>query len=458
MSKLTVPPKLTHSTIFRVWLEEINGIIDEELEIYDILENKAPRYHATQMTTYGLGNPEFYGHLKLTDEVDETIDSSSGTAATPKAIHDAVAVFEARLDAMEEAFYAALQELRTDLQEQIDELSEALDGKAPIYHASTEETYGKGNAVLFGHLKLSGERSPLFGVDDGVAATPSAVQTAYDDAIAYVDAFDIDSRFTAVNRRIDNAEAEISALDERLTTAEEDIVDIKDQLYGLQTYVFSDNLAVDSTKIQYGTYVFRNADNDSILYLNNCRVDIRIFVANEDDHLLKIVPSEGFTIDGGDHPIVLGKGDSASFAQNPISNTGVVNWSLIGKHSALESTAERAVRSICQVNMASEKAETVEVLGPTSIEFILGDASSGNRSEYAEKNLLFIARATNANLTWPDNAVWMNALEPPVWGYEDGETLVIKAYQFGNRMLLEQKHNSHIVPGLDREVVRELLP
>jgi hypothetical protein len=108
--------------------------------------------------------------------------------------------------------------------------------------------------------------------------------------------------------------------------------------------------------------------------------------------------------------------------------------------------------------MASEKAETIEVLGPTSVEFILGDASSGNRSEYAEKNLLFIAKATNANLTWPDNAVWMNALEPPVWGYEDGETLVIKAYQFGDRMLLEQKHNSHIVPGLDREVVRELLP
>lgn len=454
MSKLTVPPKLTHSTIFRVWLEEINGIIDEELEIYDILEEKAPRYHATQMTTYGVGNPIVYGHLKLTDEVDANLDSSSGTAIAPKAIHDAVIAIEARMDAMEEAFYASLQELRTDLQEQIDELSEALEGKAPIYHASTDETYGKGNAVLFGHLKLSGERSPQFGVDDGVAATPSAVQNAYDDSIAYVNSFDIDSRFTAVNRRIDNAEAEIAALDDRLDTAESDIVEIKDKIYGLQTYIFSDSLAVDASKKEYGTYVFRGAENDSILYLNNCRVDIRIFVANEDDHLLKIVPSEGFTIDGGQHPIVLGKGDSASFAQNPISNTGVVNWSLIGKHSTLESTAERAVRSVCQINMASEKAETIEVLGPSSIEFILGDASSGNRSEYAEKNLLFVARASNANLSWPDNAIWMNALEAPSWGYEDGETLVIKAYQFGSRILLEQKHNSHIVPGLDQDVVK----
>ena len=50
----------------------------------------------------------------------------------------------------------------------------------------------------------------------------------------------------------------------------------------------------------------------------------------------------------------------------------------------------------------------------------------------------------------------MDAFEPPVWGLANGETLMIKAYQFGDKLLLEQKHNSHIVPGLDREVVRSI--
>lgn len=456
MSKLTVPQHLTNSTIFRVWLEEINGIIDEELEIYDILETKAPIAHATEGTMYGLGTPVMYGHLRLTDEMDEELDSTKGTAASPKAIHATYVIITERIDALEEAFYASLQELRVEMQEQIDELNEAVAGKAPIYHASPDETYGKGNGILYGHLRLSDNRSS-HGVDDGYAATPLAVQETYEDGKAYVDSFNINERFAAVDLRITENAENIAELDSRLDVAEEEIDDIQDKLVGLETCFFQESISVDASMLQYGAYVFRNSADDATLSLQNVRPHFRISVSNESDHLLYIEPANGYAVNGSTLPVVLGKGDTASFVQNPVSNSGVINWTISARETMLESAPERTLSSICAIDMASEKAEIIEVNGPTSVEFMLGMASAQNRSEYAEKNLLFISNASNSILTWPEGIVWMNAEEAPVWGLADGEMLMIKVYQFGNRIFLEQKHNSHIVPGLDVEVVKRLI-
>ncbi len=454
MSKLTVPQHLTHSTIFRVWLEEINGIIDEELEIYDLLETKAPIQHASEGTMYGIGNNFLYGHLKLTDNPSEELDADSGTAATPKAIYAVISNFTERIDALEEAFYSSLQELRTDMQEQIDELVESNAGKAPIYHASAEETYGKGNAFLYGHLKLNDTRSPLFGVDDGNAATPSAVQDAYDDAIAYVDGFNIDERFETVNRRVDDVEDDIDQLDSRVDAIESSIEDIQNDIYGLGTYFFSEDLVVDASKIEYGVYVFKDAFGPATLELRNCRPHFRATITNESDYTLTIAPDVGFTIGGTLHPIVLGKGDTAAFTQNPTTNEGVINWSLMSRETMLGSSTYETSSNIISINMASEKAQIFEVTAPCTVEFVLGDAESTGRTEYAEKSLLFIAKTSNARIVWPSNIIWMDALEAPAWGYASDETLMLKAYQFGDRILIEQKHNSHIVPGLDREVVK----
>ena len=52
---------------------------------------------------------------------------------------------------------------------------------SPIPHKSTDTTYGKGDADEYGHLKLSASHTSTLGVDDGTAATPSAVKKAYDD-------------------------------------------------------------------------------------------------------------------------------------------------------------------------------------------------------------------------------------------------------------------------------------
>ena len=52
------------------------------------LDSKAPIYHASSLTIYGVGNNTLYGHLKLSDSTSSSLDVNGGTAATPKAIKD----------------------------------------------------------------------------------------------------------------------------------------------------------------------------------------------------------------------------------------------------------------------------------------------------------------------------------------------------------------------------------
>ena len=53
--------------------------------------SRAPTSHASSSTTYGKGTNSNYGHVKLSDDTDGTAAASSGgTAATPKAVADAL--------------------------------------------------------------------------------------------------------------------------------------------------------------------------------------------------------------------------------------------------------------------------------------------------------------------------------------------------------------------------------
>lgn len=54
------------------------------------------------------------------------------------------------------------------------------NGKAPKAHASTATTYGTGSSTNYGHVKLSASTNSSSGTSSGVAATPSAVKSAYD--------------------------------------------------------------------------------------------------------------------------------------------------------------------------------------------------------------------------------------------------------------------------------------
>lgn len=94
-----------------------------------------PMEHASSENTYGLGNASLYGHVKLSDNLDDTSDVDSGTAATPKAVNT----------------------LNSDL--------------------STHKSTGATNEVS-GHVKLSDSTSDSTnGVGNSFAATPKAVNT-----------------------------------------------------------------------------------------------------------------------------------------------------------------------------------------------------------------------------------------------------------------------------------------
>ena len=61
--------------------------------------SKAPTSHATNATTYGAGTGSNYGHVKLSDATDGTAAAASGgTAATPKAVSDALAAAKTYAD------------------------------------------------------------------------------------------------------------------------------------------------------------------------------------------------------------------------------------------------------------------------------------------------------------------------------------------------------------------------
>ena len=58
----------------------------------------------------------------------------------------------------------------------------------PTSHASTSDTYGKGDSTNYGHVKLSSSTNSTSGTSSGEAATPSAVKAAYDLANGKADA------------------------------------------------------------------------------------------------------------------------------------------------------------------------------------------------------------------------------------------------------------------------------
>lgn len=68
--------------------------------------SRAPTSHAASTTTYGAGTGTNYGHVKLSDATDGTAAASSGgTAATPKAVADALSAAKTYADGKVSGLY-----------------------------------------------------------------------------------------------------------------------------------------------------------------------------------------------------------------------------------------------------------------------------------------------------------------------------------------------------------------
>lgn len=63
-----------------------------------------------------------------------------------------------------------------DVNTALEQIDDALFGKAPTNHASEETVYGIGNEVNYGHVKLASDDAPMTsGANDGIAATPKMI-------------------------------------------------------------------------------------------------------------------------------------------------------------------------------------------------------------------------------------------------------------------------------------------
>ena len=137
---------------------------------WDSLET-AKAYLAAQKTAgtpvqiaYQLATPEVYA----TDPVD--FDNAAGplTVLTggelEAAFKSADKVVESRIDFVEDT---------------LNEQGQAIAEKAPISHSSDKSTYGLGSGSQFGHVKLSDATTSGSNANQGVAATPSAVNQVH---------------------------------------------------------------------------------------------------------------------------------------------------------------------------------------------------------------------------------------------------------------------------------------
>lgn len=116
-----------------------------------INDSKAPNSHASTATTYGTGNTNNYGHVKLNDSFTISAGTAaSGVGASSRAVFDS---------------YEALK-----------------NAKAPNNHAVATSIYGLGDNANFGHVKLSDLFTYSAGAaTSGVGASSKAVADAYND-------------------------------------------------------------------------------------------------------------------------------------------------------------------------------------------------------------------------------------------------------------------------------------
>lgn len=92
-------------------------VLDDN-SIRQLLNDKAPTNHASGATTYGVGNASNYGHLKLSDSTASTSSTSSGIAATPRAVktaYDKVVDVDNKADNIAEDMATMQKELKAKI-------------------------------------------------------------------------------------------------------------------------------------------------------------------------------------------------------------------------------------------------------------------------------------------------------------------------------------------------------
>lgn len=102
------------------------------------LDGKAPKSHASSATTYGAGTSSNYGHVKLSDSTSGTAAAASGgTAATPKAVKDALDAAKSYADSLDTGVTGVKGNAETDYRTGNVNLTPANIGAAAASHTHT---------------------------------------------------------------------------------------------------------------------------------------------------------------------------------------------------------------------------------------------------------------------------------------------------------------------------------
>ena len=147
--------------------------------------------------------------VKVTNRTLDNMTIERAQDGTDALLFSTGDLFELRIVAadFEDTFAKVDSMLEESLEENTSMVNAALANKAPTSHSSASTTYGVGTGGMYGHVKLSDYASNLYGVPEGIAATPLAVDKAIDSA---VDA--------AVRESASASSAMVSSLDTTLRT------------------------------------------------------------------------------------------------------------------------------------------------------------------------------------------------------------------------------------------------
>ena len=130
---------------------------------------------------------------------------------------------------------------RKELDDFVQVIETALDGKAPTNHASGATTYGVGNASNYGHLKLSDSTTSTSSTGSGIAATPKAVKTISDTLSTEIS--DRQAADDELKGKIKYGELERQAIVENINELEHSKVGSNEMLTGVKkSYSVSDLL------------------------------------------------------------------------------------------------------------------------------------------------------------------------------------------------------------------------
>lgn len=136
-----------HATNATKTSQDKNGNdITETYATITAMNNKAPTYHIAKDYTYGIGDEDYYGHIKLSDSYTANYNVEDGTAATPYAVSE-VYDFTQNNKANIEKLSADLSELSYKSEIKIGQLEDNLQ-KLIDYGTTVPTTIPKGTLYI----------------------------------------------------------------------------------------------------------------------------------------------------------------------------------------------------------------------------------------------------------------------------------------------------------------------